>query len=489
MLAGKKFFILTFGCQMNKNDSERIAGLLSSLGWAEAAKPEVADLLVMNTCSVRQSAEDRVFGILENWRAWKEKSPEKIIALTGCMAGRDKDGKLKKKLRGVDLFFKIDELPRLGEWLGGEGAGVCPPLTKGSPPAGEAGIKEGFAGDYLSLAPLRQNKFQGFVTIQSGCDNFCSYCVVPFARGRERCRPVKDILAEARDFVANGGLEITLLGQTVNHFIAPDVSEFSKENPFKDAFAALLWELNQIKGLERIHFTAPDPRYFSDEQIEALKLPKQVNYLHLPVQSGDNEILKKMNRKYTAEEYIELIKKIRLAKPNIALGADIIVGFCGETEEQFQNTMRLYEECDFDIAYIAMYSERSGTVAAKAFKDDVPRAIKKQRWDELQALIEKNALRKNQKYVEQEVEALVEKCGSVILSPERAKDPLCLSQGILRSSRCPSGLPQNDIIGVCSGNSREMKLVQFSGSPDLLRKIIRVKIKEAKEWVLLGEKI
>lgn len=430
----KKFFILTLGCQMNKNDSERIVGLLSSLGWANADKPEAADLLIINSCSVRQSAEDRVFGLVNNWQELRKKNPALFIAVTGCMPGRDKNKKLKGKMPGVDFWFGIEELPRLGEWLGDL--------------ASEA-------SDYLSLAPLRQNKFQGFITIQTGCDNFCSYCVVPFARGRERCRTIKEILSEARDFVANGGLEITLLGQTVNHYIAPDPENFSKENPFKDPFAALLWELNQIKGLERIHFTAPDPRYFSDEQIEALKLPKQVNYLHLPAQSGDNEILKKMNRKYTREEYFDLIKKIRLAKPAIAPGTDLIVGFCGETKEQFQNTLDFYRQCDFDIAYIAMYSERSNTAAAKVFKDDVPRAEKKRRWDELQSLIEEIARRKNQKYVGQEVEVLVE----------------------------------NRAGGLCSGNSREMKLVQFVGSPDLIGKIIRVRIKEAKEWVLLGEKI
>ncbi|MDD2758061.1 MAG: tRNA (N6-isopentenyl adenosine(37)-C2)-methylthiotransferase MiaB [Patescibacteria group bacterium] len=432
----KKFFILTLGCQMNKNDSERIAGLLSSLGFTAVDKPEAGDVLILNTCSVRQAAEDRVCGLVLNWQELRRTNPDLIIAVTGCLPGRDKDGRLRRKIPGVDLWFGIDELPRLPVWL----------KELNSAPAEK---------DYLAIAPLRQSPAQAFVTIQTGCNNFCTYCVVPSARGRERNRPVKDILAETRAFAVGGGLEITLLGQTVNHYLAPDPESFCKNNPFKerDDFSALLWELNQIAGIRRIHFTAPDPQYINDAQIEALKLSKQMNYIHLPAQSGDNEILRKMNRKYTREQYVEAIKKIRAARPDIAIGADLIVGFCGETAEQFKNTLDLYQECDLDISYNAMYSERSGTPAARAFKDDVPRAIKKQRWDELQELMEKQALRKNQKYVGQTVEVLVENCEA----------------------------------GLCSGNSREMKFTQFLGTPDLVDQIINVKIFEAKEWVLKGE--
>ena len=266
---------------------------------------------------------------------------------------------------------------------------------------------------------------------------------------------MKRILKEINEFVKTGGLEITLLGQVVNHYIAPDSENFSKQNPFvdKDDFAALLWEINQIEKLNRVHFTAPDPQHFSDWQIEALGLPKQMNYLHLPAQSGNNEILKKMNRKCPREKYLEIIKKIRAAHPDIAIGTDLIVGFCGETEAQFEDTMSFYRECDFDISYHAMYSERNGTPAAKAFKDDVPRLEKKRRWDELQNLMEEIVLRKNQKYVGREAEVLVENCAD----------------------------------GICSGNSREMKVVQFLGDENLIGKICRVKIFEAKEWILKGE--
>ncbi|MFA5127873.1 MAG: tRNA (N6-isopentenyl adenosine(37)-C2)-methylthiotransferase MiaB [Patescibacteria group bacterium] len=440
-----KFFIQTMGCQMNRNDSERIAGLLIERGMKPTDNPRQADVLIINSCSVRQASEDKVVGTVKNWNDWKKSNPNMIIAVSGCMAGRDKDGKLRKKMSAVDIFFQIDDLPRLPAWLGE----LNPNIFTGK-------LNDDLLDDYLGIAPERENSQRAFITIQTGCNNYCTYCVVPFARGRERNRPVQEILHEAREFAENG-LEITLLGQVVNHYIAPDPENFSMNNPYKshDHFAALLWELNQIEKIERIHFTAPDPQYFNDAQISALNLPKQVNYLHLPAQSGDDEILRKMNRKCTREKYIELIKKIRSAKPDIAIGTDLIVGFCGETKEQFENTMDLYRECDFDIAYLAMYSERSGTAAAKAFKDDVPRAEKKRRWNAMQNLMEKTVLKKNQKYVGKIVEVIADKCAD----------------------------------GLCSGNSREMKFTQFIGTPDLVDKIVKVKIFEAKEWVLKGELI
>lgn len=430
---------------MNKNDSERIAGLLNSYGLKESKKPEGADVLVINTCSVRQSAEDRVFGIIKNWRNLKEKNPEVIIAVTGCMPGRDKTGAIKKRLKGVDLFFGIDELLRFPEWIKELNPNIFLSNKK---------IKANVC-DYLEINPERKNSKQAFISIQTGCNNFCSYCVVPHARGRERNRSIKDIINEVKNFAKDGGLEITLLGQVVNHYIAPDSQNFSAINPFfkKDDFAGLLWELNQIEGIKRINFTAPHPKYFNDYQIEALKLPKQINYLHLPAQSGDDEILKKMNRGYDSEYYISLIKKIRRIIPDIAIGTDLIVGFCGETEKQFNNTLEFYKKCDFDIAYSAIYSKRSGTMAFDTYKDDVEIAVKKNRWHRLQELMEKITYKKNKKYIGQEVEVIVESCNN----------------------------------SICSGNSSELKLIQFIGSPDLIGQIINVKIFEAYEWLLKGE--
>lgn len=438
---------------MNKNDSERVAGLLLSLGFEETANPIVADLLMINTCSVRQSAEDRVWGFVKNWQGLRVNKPNLVIAITGCMPGRDKNGKIQKKLAGVDLFFPIEELSYLPSRI----KALNPDLLPGE-------VDDLF--DYFSIDPKRSEKHRACIAIQTGCNNFCTYCVVPHARGRERNRTVKEILREIKLAVENGAKEIVLLGQVVNNYRAPDPENFCGCNPFfneaiplekKDAkfnkdFAALLWEVNQVEGLERIHWTAADPQYFNDYLIQALTLPKQVNYLHLPVQSGDNEILKKMNRHYTREDYIHLVKKIRAARPTIALGTDIIVGFCGETEEQFANTLDLYKQCDFDISYHARYSERSGTTAAKAFKDDVPRAIKKERWEVLQALMEETTEKKNRIFKGEIVSVLVDKCED----------------------------------GVCMGYSSEMKLVHFVGSKDLVGAVVNVKITWTDTWLLRG---
>jgi tRNA-2-methylthio-N6-dimethylallyladenosine synthase len=429
-----QYYITTFGCQMNKNDSERIAGLLLSLGWTEADDEMTADLLLANTCSVRQMAEDRVVGLIKKWTELKIKNPKIIIAITGCLPGRDHDGKLKKKFPGVDLFFPIDDLIKLPEWLGQLRSDLF---------------------DYLSLEPKYSETHRAFVSIQTGCNNFCAYCVVPYARGRERNRPVVDILVEVKKLAKNGCWEITLLGQVVNNYQAPDKENFNSQNPFlnKDDFSALLWELNQVSGIERIHFTAAHPRYFNDYQIEALKLPKQVNYLHLPVQSGDDEILKKMNRPYVSEDYLKIVEKLKKAKPDMALGTDLIVGYCGETDEQFKNTIKFYKKADFDISYNAIYSQRSGTLADKNYADDVSWETKKYRWHYLQKVMEEIVLNKNQKYVGQVVSVLVDSC----------KD------------------------GICSGNSREFKFTQFLGDESLVGKFVSVKIEIAYEWLLKGK--
>jgi len=437
----KKYYIKTFGCQMNKNDSERVSSLLNSLGFKKTEKVEESDLIIVNTCSIRQSAEDRVFGMIKNWQKLRIHKPELVIAVTGCMPGRDKDGKLGKKIPGVDLWFGIDSLLQLPKWLEGLGFNCHPELLEGS------------FKDYLEINPKRENLYQVFISIQTGCDNFCTYCVVPHARGRERNRTLKNILEEIKIAVSNGAKEITLLGQVVNDYKASDKENFSFDNPFKDHFSALLWEINQIEGEFRIHFTAPDPQHFNDEQIESLLLPKQVNFLHIPVQSGDNNILKKMNRHYTREEYIVLIEKIRKSKPEIVIATDIIVGFCDEGEEEFQNTVDMYKKCDFDISYNAKYSERTGTTAAKVLNDNVTIEDKKKRWFILQDLMVKITLRKNQKYLDKVVRVLVDSCKG----------------------------------GVCSGNSDEMKIVQFVGIPEMIGTFQKIKITQALTWILKGK--
>ncbi|MCC7357729.1 tRNA (N6-isopentenyl adenosine(37)-C2)-methylthiotransferase MiaB [Candidatus Uhrbacteria bacterium] len=448
-----KFHLVTYGCQMNKNDSERIAGVLANLGFIETEDESVADVILFNTCSVRQTAEERVYGKMEDMIKLKQKRPEVIVAVTGCMAGRDKKQEFKAKMDPVDLYFPTPQMVHLPRWI----AELRPDLVN----------SDSLEVDYLKLQPLRVPSAQAFVTIQTGCNKFCTYCVVPYARGMERNRPAKDILNEIRDLVEHGVVEITLLGQTVNSYKAPDQDCFSVNNPYVrdytiipslqlNHFAELLWEIQQIPGLERLHWTAPHPNSMTDEVIDALCLPKQVNYLHLPVQAGSTAVLSRMNRKYTREQFLHVIQKIKAKRPGIALGTDIIVGFPGETADQFDETVSLYRECDFDISYTAQYSPRSGTLGVKLFQDDVPKEEKKRRWGILQSLMEETTKRKNQAYIGKTVSVLVDAIKN----------------------------------GTASGNSNEMKRVSFPVKEGItIGSIVLVQIRLAMEWQLLGEVI
>lgn len=457
----RKYHLVTLGCQMNKSDSERARTLLEGLGFSATEKEAEADFILINTCSVRQSAEDRVYGLVNKYAGWKEQKPGLIVAVTGCMAGRDRDGKLRRKLPGADLFFPTRDLVQLPHLL----AELDPTLVN----SGEV------LGDYLKLAPTSNGGHRAYVVVQTGCNKFCTYCVVPHARGLEQNRPAADILTEVRDRVGGGAVEIVLLGQAVNAYRAPDPATFSAANPYKDHFAALLWEINQVPGLARLHYTAPHPLHMADEVIDALALPKHVNYLHLPVQSGDDEVLRRMNRRQTHAELLAIFDKVKARKPGIALGTDLIVGFCGETEAQFQRTLDLYREADFDVSYNAMYSPRSGTVSAKLWPDDVPRAEKRRRWDELQKLMEETALRKNQAYIGREVEVLVDEC---------------------RPRQQTNSKGERETVMMCSGTTRELKACAFPasteasagrpGSPDLVGKLVRVRIIRVEEWTLFG---
>lgn len=437
-----KYHLITFGCQMNQSDAERMETILQRMGFLATNLKEEADIILITTCSVRQSAEDRVYGLARNLSKLRKKNPRLLIGVTGCMAGRDTDGKIKKRLSFVDFFFPARDMIHLPEWI-----------SKKWP---DVSFNPSCDSDYLLVQPHYHNNYKAYVTIQTGCNKFCSYCVVPYARGRESCRAVKDILDEIKKLAESGCLEITLLGQAVNNYIATDPENFSKDNPYHDHFAALLWEINQIPGLKRLHWTAPYPNHMTDEVIDALTLPIQVNYLHLPAQSGDNEILRRMNRRHTREQYLEIIKKIKTKRPDIALGTDLIVGFCGETEEQFENTLDLFRQCDFDISYHARYSQRSGTLAAKIFKDDVSKEDKKLRWQKVQDLMVQTTTRKNQKFQDKIVSVLVDRC---------------------------------DEEGNCWGNTNEMKLASFPGNLDLVGKIVDMVVERADVWVLFGKKV
>ena len=319
-----KYFIITYGCQMNKSNSERIATLMEKKGYKPASNPEGADLVLINMCSVRQGAVDRVYGRVASLKGKK-------IILTGCILKEDRE-KFTKKAEIVD--FK----------------------------------------DLFKAKPKRVYR-EGFVPVMDGCDNSCTYCVVPFTRGREKYRKKKDILEEVKKLVKRGNKEITLLGQSISSY---------------PSFPELLREINDLKGNFKISFLTSHPKDFSDELIKVIKESKRIKkYIYLPVQSGDNEILRRMNRKYTREDYLTIIKKLRKEIPNVQISTDVIVGFPGETKKQFENTVDLFEKVKFNNAYIACFSARPGTPAAR-LKDNVPLKEKEKRAVILRTLLRKN---------------------------------------------------------------------------------------------------
>lgn len=361
MTKSKPFFIKTFGCQANKADSERIAASLEKKGYKATLNIKEADLVVINSCSVRQSAENRIGGLVRNLSLQRKETgkPEKII-LTGCTLYHGIPW-LKKRFKNIDDFVPVADL-----------------------------IDSKFT-------PKRKDKIHAWVPIMEGCSHFCSYCVVPYARGKEVSRPFEEIACEVKKLARQGYKEITLLGQNVNSYgkdfspkitirIHSDYFHSGKFGCFKTLFALLLKTLHSVRGIKKISFLTSNPWDLTEDIIKAMSLPKIDRHLHLAVQSGDDEILKRMNRDYTAKQYVKLVEKIRQKIPEIKIGTDIIVGFPGETKKQFQNTLILCEKVGFEKAYVAMYSPRPGTAAYK-MEDDVPYKEKKRRWKILDDLI------------------------------------------------------------------------------------------------------
>jgi len=341
-----KYFILVLGCQMNNSDAERIETVLNGLGYKKTGKEKDADLIVAVACSVRQAAIDRIHGKVRNWQ--REKQKRKLVTvLTGCVLATDK----KKFTESFDLVFNIENLTLLPEMLHS---------------MKETDVRE--RGKYLTLKPMHSSGFQALVPIMTGCNNFCAYCAVPFTRGREYSRPAEDIISEVKELVENGCKEITLLGQNVNSY----------GNDKKDLpnFAELLSKINDIPGDFWIRYITSHPKDMSQDLIKKfVQCSKVCGYLHLPLQAGSSEVLKNMNRNYTYEHYKNLIERVRAVKPNIAISTDIIVGFPGETIEQFEDTMEAFKDLKYDMAYIAQYSPRSGTKAA-SFDDNVDKKKK-----------------------------------------------------------------------------------------------------------------
>lgn len=462
-----QYHIQTFGCQMNYSDTERVAAVLEKSGYQKAINLEEVDLFIFNTCSIKQKGEDRVYGIIRNIASFKKANPRLLIGITGCMVRQtssrnsEERDSLLTQLNALDFVFRITDTHILPQVL----AEAEPQLDLREM---EEGLSRGSTNtDYLKVAPQYASKFQAFVPIQIGCDKYCTYCIVPYSRGREQSRPMEEILTECRQLVENGCLEITLVGQTVNSY---GLSALDKKNPIfadyhlpthgtktTEPFVKLLREINALSelGLSRLRYTSPHPKDLSDELIEAHATLKTLcSYIHLPIQSGDNTMLSRMNRKYTVEQYREKVQKLFAKVPDAVISSDIIVGFCGETDEQFENTYKLFEEIRWDQCFISRYSERKGTLAAKAFPDDVPAEVKANRWHRLNNLLKEISKEKHQAYVGQTLEVLVEK--------------------------------YNSLTKECEGRSREMKLVQFAGSEELVGKLINIKIIKGLDWLLKG---
>lgn len=367
---------------MNKADSERVASFLEERAFVLLPSFEEAELVIFTTCGIRQSAEDRVYGLVNQVR---KANPEALIIITGCLAKR-KD--VMRRLKGrANLFMPINELPNLFELLNNSQLEKKLDLEEERITDGEK---------YLSIQAKHHSPFTAFVPVGNGCNNFCSYCVVPYARGREVYRSQKEILAEVEDLLAAGYKEIVLIAQNVNSYQ-------DGEKTFPD----LLKKILALPHDFWVRFSSSHPKDLSDELIALFAEPKMCPHLHLAMQSGDNEILFRMNRKYTIEHFSELIKKARLVRPEITVTTDVIVGFPGETEEQFENTIKAFKELEFDLAYVSQYSPRPGTVSAK-MTDDVSRKEKIRRDKELNKILEESGLKKNQKYLNQEVIVLVD---------------------------------------------------------------------------------
>ena len=409
-----QYYIWTIGCQMNKAEAERLGSYLENLGYQATDTAEKADVILLNSCVVRQSAENRVINKLKSFKALKRAHLDTTLAVTGCLVNSDTE-QLKKDFPYVDYFFKPGDYP---PWL---------------------------EKPELSVLPQRPSP-STFVPIMQGCNNFCAYCIVPYRRGRERSRPLSEIICEVSELVRRGTKEVTLLGQNVD--------SYGHDLPDKPDLADLLSELNNIDGLARIRFLTNHPKDMGLKLIEAVaSLDKVCEQITLPVQSGSDDILRAMRRGYTAEQYRQLFIVIRSKIPGVALSTDVIVGFPSETEEQFQRTVNFLTELRFDTIHVAAYSPRPGTIAAREFEDNVPFVEKKARLNTIEQLQQKIATEINAQLLDKTVEVLVE---------ERVKDKW-------------------------QGRTRTGKLVFFSNGNDYLGQLVNIRIEKTSPWSLQGK--
>lgn len=436
--ADKTYNISTFGCQMNENDSEKLAGMLEAMGYKQVNSPAEADLILYNTCCVRENAELKVYGHLGSLKKLKSTKPGLIIAVCGCMMQQKEVVEvIQKKYRHVDLIFGTHNIHKFPELLY--------QVYNSDKPVSSVDDSEGTIAEGIPIR--REHNVKAWLTIMYGCNNFCSYCIVPYVRGRERSRKLSDIIDEARILGRQGYKEITLLGQNVNSY-GLDLKDGS-------SFAMLLRKLEDVEGIERIRFMTSHPKDLSDDLINAIKECKKVcEHVHLPIQSGSDRILDEMNRKYTRTHYFNLVEKIRALIPDVSITTDIIVGYPGETEEDFSQTLDLIEKIRFDYVYTFLYSKRSGTPAAKK-QDQVSEEVKKRRFDALTNLQNRISKEINDRLAGSEMEILVE------------------------------GLSKNSI-NMLTGHTRTNKIVNFKGNTDLTGRLVTVEITKSGTWSLDG---
>lgn len=433
---GKSYYVKTYGCQMNEHDTENIKAMLEEVGFSEVDDYEKADLVILNTCSIRENAHNKAFGMLGRLKHLKESNPNLVIGLCGCMAQEEKVvDEILKKYSFVNFVFGTHNINRLSDLL-------LENFNTGNQ------VIEVFSseGNIIEDMPVkRQNSYKAYVNIIYGCDKFCTYCIVPFTRGKQRSRQPQDIIDEVKALVNEGYKEVTLLGQNVN--------AYGKDLDIDYTMEDLLNDVSKTK-IQRIRFVTSHPWDFTDEMIDVIAKNKNIMpYIHLPVQSGSNRILKLMGRRYTKEEYLTLFHKIRERIPNCSISTDIIVGFPNETEEDFNETLSLVNECKFDNAFSFIYSPREGTAAAK-LKDDITLEEKERRLYTLNDTLNKYFLESNQKMLNKIVDVLVEG------KNEKGK-----------------------LFGYTDTN----KLINFAGDENLIGNIIKVKVIEAKTWSLDGE--
>lgn len=430
------YYIFTMGCSLNENDSEKISGMLEEMNYKQVEAMELADIIVFNTCCIRENAEDKLFGKLGEAKKVKEKR-NSIIAIGGCMMQQEHIvQKLHKSYPFVDILFGTHTTHKLPEDIY--------KIRKEQKHIEDIIDIDGKI--YEGLPIKRADNKKAYVTIMYGCNNFCSYCIVPYVRGRERSRKKEDILKEIKDLAQNGYEEVTLLGQNVNSYDGGEDYNF----------ANLLIDINKIEGIQKIRFISPHPKDFTDDVIEAIaKSEKVCNTLHLPLQSGSTNVLKAMNRKYTKEQYLGLVDKIKAKIPDVTLTTDIIVGFPGETEEDFEDTLDVVKKVDFEQVFMFIYSRRVGTVADK-MENQIPEEIKHKRFNRLKELVETKIEESNNKYIGTIQKILIE--------------------GVSKTNAT-----------TLTGRTDSNKVVVLEADKKYINQTVNVKIIENCKWYLRGE--